>query len=151
MKKKKDNKIKATKFKLVRVDSLKQGPIRHETLSDEILKMLNIIYHTVGHYTASSLEEFETSFMRDLHPESEVKVWCLIAAAWIKYLDLYDPTRSLSYDDCRILSCALIAISAGSSDKELLSLVTKEQLDRLKYCYNNPAEGNGLVDGHHRL
>ena len=29
-----------------------------------------------------TLEQFEVGFMRDMHPESEVALWCSITAAW---------------------------------------------------------------------
>jgi len=47
-----------------------------------------------------TLEQFEVGFMRDMHPEREVDVWCSITAAWLDYRTLFrarlDETSSIS-------------------------------------------------------
>jgi hypothetical protein len=34
----------------------------------------------IGPYLGMTLEEFEIGFMRDMHPEREVALWCTVSA-----------------------------------------------------------------------
>jgi hypothetical protein len=60
-----------------------------------------------------TLEQFEVGFMRDLHPQSEVALWCSITAAWLAYHEKHLRDETLPDDRERKLLGALIAISIG--------------------------------------
>src|SRR5437773_1395038 len=68
---------------------LRPGPIRHETLPPELLEQVKAVYDVFGSYIGMTLEQFEVGFMRDMHPESEVALWCSITAAWLAYHEKY--------------------------------------------------------------
>jgi hypothetical protein len=55
---------------------LRPGPIRHQSLPPDLLKPIQAVYKVIGPYLDTTLEQFEIGFMRDMHPESEVAVWC---------------------------------------------------------------------------
>ena len=44
----------------------------------ELLEHIQAVFDVIGPYLDTTLEQFEIGFMRDMHPESEVAVWCSI-------------------------------------------------------------------------
>ncbi len=76
---------------------LRPGPIRHESLPPVLLEQIKAVFDVIGSYLGMNLEQFEIGFMRDMHPENEVALWCSITAAWLAYHEKF-----LSDDDaCR--------------------------------------------------
>jgi hypothetical protein len=57
---------------------LRPGPIRNESLPPEVLDQIKAVFDVIGPYIDMTLEQFELGFMRDMHPESEVALWCSI-------------------------------------------------------------------------
>ena len=115
---------------------LRSGPIRHKSLPPNVLKMVKAIYDVIGHYLDTTLEQFEIGFMRDMHPESEVVVWCSITAAWLAYHKKFLNDEPLSDCEERQLLAALISISAGVEDVSKLK-VPVEVGRRLLQCYDD--------------
>ena len=114
---------------------LRQGPIGHETLPPELLDRIKIVFDLIGRYTGMTLEEFEIGFMRDMHPEREVAIWCSITAAWLAYHENYLDNETLPDDEERSLVAAVIAISTGVDDVAKLN-VPEEVGRRLLQCYD---------------
>jgi hypothetical protein len=85
-----------------------------------------------------TLEQFEIGFMRDMHPESEVALWCRITKAWLAYHEDFLGNETLPNDEERKLLGALIAISTGIEDVSKLN-VPVEVGRRLVKCYDDPA------------
>lgn len=52
-------------------DNIRSGPIRHDSLSDEILEQVRSIFEIVGPYLETTLEQFEVTLMRDAAPEDD--------------------------------------------------------------------------------
>ena len=73
--------------------------------------------------------------MRDMHPESEVAVWCSITAAWIAYHEQHLGNEMLPDEDEKKLIGALIAISTGVEDVEKLG-VPADVGHKLLACYD---------------
>lgn len=115
---------------------LRPGPIRHESLSAELLEQIGAIYAVLGFYLEKTLEQFEIGFMRDMNPEAEIALWCSIAAAWFDYHDRFRSGEALPNDQERKLLAALIAISAGEDDLQRLP-VTEEVGEQLLACYED--------------
>jgi hypothetical protein len=68
----------------VDADAIRTGPIRHETISDDLLERVRVIYDGIKDFYGSTLEQFEIGFMRDSHPEKEIAVWERILVAMDK-------------------------------------------------------------------
>jgi hypothetical protein len=117
---------------------LRPGPIRHESLPPELLEQIQAVYGIIGDYLGMTLEHFEVGFMRDLHPESEVALWCRIAKAWLAYHEDFLGSQTLPIEDERKLLGALIVISTGIKGVSKLD-VPAEIGRRLVLCYENPA------------
>ena len=56
------------------------------------------------------------------HPESEVSVWCSITAAWIAYHEQHLGDELLPDEDEKKLLAALLSISTGVEDVEVLGV-----------------------------
>ena len=103
-----------------------------------MLEQIQAVYDLIGRYLGMTLEQFEIGFMRDMHPESEVAVWCSIAAAWLAYHEDFLANETQPDEEERKLLAALIAISTGMEDVSKLN-VPAEVGRRLVQCYENPA------------
>jgi hypothetical protein len=115
---------------------LRPGPIRNESLPTELLDQIKAVFDVIGPYIGMTLEQFEIGFMRDMHPESEVALWCSITAAWLAYHEKFLGDETLPDEDERKLLGALIAISIGVEDVAKLN-VPVEVGRRLIPCYND--------------
>ena len=124
-----------TEPKYVDPSQLRPSPLQHQLLPPELLEHLQNIYDVVGPYLDTTLEQFETDFMRDTHPENEVAAWCGITAAWIAYHEKYLGDKLLPEEDEKKLIGALIAISTGVKDAEALE-VPVDVGQRLLACYD---------------
>jgi hypothetical protein len=118
---------------------LRPGPIRHESLPPEMLDQLKAVYDVIGRYLNMTLEQFEIGFMRDLHPESEVALWCSITAAWLAYHEKFLNDETLPDQDERKLLAALLAISTGVDDLEQLGVPVDVGRSLLQ-CYTDSSE-----------
>ena len=117
---------------------LRPGPIRHESLSPELLDQIKAVFDVIGPYLGMTLEEFEIGFMRDMHPESEVALWFRITKAWLAYHEDFLGNETLPSEEERKLLGALIAISTGIEDVSKLN-VPVEVGRKLIECYDDPA------------
>ena len=117
------------------ISQLQPGPIRHESLSPELLDHVRAVFDVIGPYIGMTLEQFEVNLMRDVHPENEVAVWCGITAAWIAYHEEYLDDKYLADDEEKKLIGALIVISTGSRDLEKLN-VPEDVGRKLLECYD---------------
>jgi len=111
------------------------GPIRHDSLSDEILEQVRSIFEIIGPYLETTLEQFEINLMRDAAPEDEVVIWASITAAWMDCHKQHLDDELLPDEDEKKLIAALIAISTGVEDVEALG-VPVEVGRKLLACYD---------------
>ena len=115
---------------------LRPGPIRNESLPPELHDQIKAVFDVIGPYIGMTLEQFEIGFMRDMHPESEVALWCSITAAWLAYHEKFLHDETLPEEDERKMLGALIAISTGVDDVSKLN-VPVEVGRRLILCYDD--------------
>jgi hypothetical protein len=118
---------------------LRLGPIRHESLPPPLLELIRAVFEVIGPYLNITLEQFEVSFMRDLHPESEVALWCRIAKGWLAYHEKFLHSQTLPDEEEKKLLAALIAISTGLEDAARLN-VPIDVGRKLIACYDEPAK-----------
>jgi hypothetical protein len=122
----------------VDLSQLRPGPIRHDSLPPALLQQIQAVFDVIGPYINMTLEEFETGFMRDMHPEREVALWCTITKAWLAYHEDFLANEIQPDEEERNLLVALMAISMGMEDVSKLN-VPAEVGRRLVQCYENPA------------
>jgi hypothetical protein len=123
--------------KNVKLKDLRPGPIRHESLPDELLKTIHAVYETIGLFLTMDLEQFELGFMRDMHPEREAAVWCRIANAWYAYHERFTDLKVQSVEDEREIIGALIAVSTGVRKTQDLP-VSPTVAEQLIACWDVP-------------
>jgi hypothetical protein len=99
---------------------LKNGPIRHETLPDELLDQIRTIHQVTGKYFGQTLEQAEIDFMRDAHPEREIAIWMHIVRAFLKYREMHVTRKPLNVNQGRKIIGALSAISMGRAQGDTL-------------------------------
>ena len=114
---------------------VRPGPIRNESLPPELLEHIRAVYDVVGPYLGTTLEQFEVGFMRDMHPDSEVAIWCSITATWIAYHEKYHGGEVLPDDEEKKMIGALTAISTGVEDAKALG-VPVDVGEKLLACYD---------------
>ena len=119
------------------LSKIRIGPIRHESLSPELLERISAVYDVIGPYLDTNLEKFELSFMRDSHPESEVAIWMSITAAWISYHEKYLNNEFLPDEEERKILGSLLAISMGVTDVTKMK-VSDDVGCKLLQCYDSP-------------
>jgi len=116
-------------------DKFRPGPIRHESLSDELLEQVRSIYDIIGPFLNTTLEQFEITFMRDAGPEGEAFIWSAIAVAWVDYHKQHLDGELLPGEDEKNLLAALVAISTGVEDAEAFG-VPADVGKKLLACYD---------------
>ena len=96
---------------------LVQGPIRHEKLSPESLATARSTYQDVGRYLYPSFEQWELGFLRDCHPERELRIWTKISIAFNDFLARSGRNpEQVSQDEGKLLISHLTAISGGGRE-----------------------------------
>lgn len=125
-----------SKRKRIDPKKLRPGPIRHESLPPDMLEKIKAIYDVIGPYFGKTLEQFEINFMRDMHPETEVAIWCSITAAWLAYHEKFLNDEDQPDEDEKKLLSSLIVISTGVEDVTKLG-VPVEVGRRLLQCYDD--------------
>ena len=124
---------------LIDIRQLQPGPIRHESLSPEMLDHAKAVFDVIGPYLGTTLEQFEVNLMRDANPEDEVVIWVSITAAWIAYHEKYLGYELLPDEDEKELIGALIVISTGC--KEIGKMNVPEDVgQKLLDCYDKLGE-----------
>jgi hypothetical protein len=137
--------------KSINLSQLQPGPIRNQVLAPELLGAIEGVFAMLGRYLGMTLEEFEVGFMRDLHPEREVALWCNIALAWSDYHKKYLNGVVQSDAEEKALLGTLVVISAGANDVGKFR-VPAEVGRRLLQCYHGldtepPSEGSAAQGG----
>ena len=119
---------------------LRPGPIQHESLPPELLAKIKAVFDVIGPHFDMTLKQFETGFMRDLHPEREVALWCRITLAWLAYHEKFLDDERQEDDEERKLLGTLIAISTGVKDVTKFD-VPVEVGEKLLQCYEDLGKG----------
>ena len=98
------------------------GPIRHDSLSDELHEVIGTVHRLIGRYLGKNLEQFEIGFMREKTPAIEVAVWNSIAVAWDTFHRKYIGHIRLPLQEEKALIAGLVAISMGVQQPERLGV-----------------------------
>lgn len=108
-----------------KVSDLKPGPIRHETLPENLLLRIKLVHEVLSEVYDVPFAKFARNFQRDMHPQDEVTVWERIAVA---YLGLVKG-KNLSQDEKRAIFGDLLGISLSTKEMLLEKLNAGDQDD----------------------
>lgn len=121
-----------------RPEALKRGPVRSE-LSEEQLDRLRGIFDVVAPIEGGSWISFLDDFMRDVHPDHEIRIWERITEVFRKEESL---RGNLNDEDRRLLFGVIVRISMGHSVDELLATIPQAKrlrdLERVIASYKEP-------------
>ena len=70
------------KTQLVDPNTIEQGPILRETLTERQLEQITYLYETFKEVDTTPKEKWIDDFKRDLNPEKEIKIWMMMANAY---------------------------------------------------------------------
>lgn len=102
----------------VSLEELVKSPIRHNSLSDDLLERIRNIFEVFReHLCIASLEQFEIDFMRDENPETEIALWENMVLAYKKAITVFG-------DNAVSKNLIFHTIVAGS-----IQALTKEELE----------------------
>lgn len=76
----------------VAVSDIQPGPIRHSSLSADLVARIQKFETLVAEVYPQTHEKWLEGFQRDIHPEAEIAIWEAIATAYQKFTE----KRSLS-------------------------------------------------------
>ena len=109
----------------VDLKDLKEGPIVNDTLSNEIINRIKLVYDELKDYLKDkSLEQFEISFMRDENPLLMVAMWERIVVAFGICKPLFQH-NSLPYVFQTLILKTLNALTEEELENPNIQIVTK--------------------------
>jgi len=92
------------------------GPLRWPQLTPNLEARARGLFYSCGQYLVPTFEQWEAGFCREASPESEIRVWEVIDAAFRDYFDTHLLTPDLATD----VVYELLAISLGIEKDEPL-------------------------------
>lgn len=120
---------------------LRHGPVRHDTLSQGMLEIIDEIHQFFEPHFGVTLEEFEIWFMRHEHPEKQVSTWLGLASVWIDYHEQCLGGNELPIEDEKTLFDALVAISNGVHDARAFDIPEDIAAQLLSFYVELEADG----------
>ncbi len=117
----------------VELASLKRGPLRRESLSDDQMARVRRFHATLAEVDGFTLEERVDHFKRDVHPDAEIEVCEAIAAAYERFCS----SRELSADAKRdvyglLLLRSMMPEEAVLKQAKLKALTEQDALELLR-------------------
>lgn len=100
----------------VRLDQIRMGPIRHETLPQELVVRIRNIHFVLQDLFGDALSETMDNFRRDIDPEKEVRIWERVIAAYYMAVDSLKITKQA--DRKELLGNVLSASMFNAADLE---------------------------------
>jgi hypothetical protein len=92
------------------------GPIRHQTLPDDLVARIRWIHDAFADVDGKSLDARIDAFRRDADPEGEVVIWQHLAMAHLAYRHHHP---SLTFDQKREALAVLVHLSMGVERRRL--------------------------------
>ncbi len=126
-------------IKKIDISKIKEGPIRHATLPDELIKRIKAFKEILADVETISLEETINNFKQDKHPEREVNIWEHITKVYQLYIlekkiiDL--PTKKEVFSV--VLRTSMGVTLEDISDTKLLSKEQVKNIFTTMYSYYN--------------
>lgn len=111
--------------------NLKEGPIRHRNLPDDLLRRIRAFKEILAEVDTTPLADVIDDFRRDVHPEREIAVWEHIANAYQLFLAAH-PTAGLLAKHAAF--SVLLTASLGMDYRNIPNL-TQEQITELVLNY----------------
>jgi hypothetical protein len=107
---------------------LQFGPIRHETLPDELIARIRVIRAALLRVHPQSMEFWLDGFKRDVHPEKEILWWERLSASYLEYFWVKCRDEKQAKSAFRLL----VHIGAGNEVLSTFEDLSEEDVSFLK-------------------
>ena len=136
----------------MQLNEIHLGPIRHESLPEDLMRPLRWTYRHMGHFHCETFEQWEIGFMRDTNPINEIALWVKMTWAALEFVKTRaGRTVRQAYGEL----LAAQEITVGSSDKprrirfKSPGLLSKNELRALLQLIENVPDY--LADPNHEI
>src|SRR5262249_7796322 len=120
--------------------TLRPGPIRHGSLPPDLLGQIRAVFDVIGPHIDMTLGGFEIGFMRDMHPEREVALWCGMAKAWLAYHEDFLGNETLPNEEERkLLGAASWASHTSRLGLGFLAATCRPRKSRMSRAIGSPS------------
>lgn len=105
--------------------TLRPGPIRRDSLSDQQMTALRRIHETFFEVDGFSFDERVDHFKRDMHPDRELALWKRMADAYSRFCVTRELTSAAKRE-----AYSLVLTRSMASETEVLKRVNPQVLSR---------------------
>ena len=107
--------------------TLRLGPIRHESLSDEILVAIRRIHSVFAGVDGMTLEERENLFRRDVHPAREVATWLVMADVFERFCGSIELSNEAKRDVFSLVLMRSMATEEDTLERVKRTVLTEDE------------------------
>lgn len=127
------NLIKKSKWGVMEASKLKSGPVRHATLSDNLINRIQLIHSVFADVANESLERTINNFQRDVNPEREVAIWERMSGVFLTFIR----RRTFTVDEKKEIFGIILSLSfgTGAEKKHSLNKISTEYVKQLRQIY----------------
>ena len=111
--------------------TLRKGPIRHESLSEDFLARVRKFHSMLAEVDGMTIEERVDCFRRDLHPENEIVVWEAIARAFERFCRARDLSADAKRDVYSLLLMRSMTTEAETLKRVDFKALSLDDADKL--------------------
>jgi hypothetical protein len=116
-------------------EKIKFGPVRHKTLSNTLLRRIQIINSIFSEVLNGNLEKTINDFQRDSNPENEIQVWERMSTAYLEFVQESGLTLSQKKEAVSFLLSASFGEEAEKDFEP--NQLSNEQIKKLSFIFRN--------------
>jgi hypothetical protein len=130
--------------KKVRAAELEPGPLQHKSIPEPLAGLVRGTFPLVGRYIQPTLEQWEVGFMRDVHIGREIRIWAVVAGAFLTFHRRRNLPLRADEEEKRLVGALLRAGETAEDDPEAKTI---PDYDFLRECLADPAKPAEWADG----
>ena len=109
------------------IEPVESSPIRHESLHPSLIIRIRNIRYILQEVFPQEFSEMTLNFMRDMHPENEIRIWEGIAVAFACYKELYAPSLEEQEEVYRLLLHSSISNIEETFEDDSYKILDKQK------------------------
>lgn len=118
----------------IKISDLKQGPTRHYSLPQELVRRIKKFKQILTNVETASLEKTINDFKRDINPEKEIQIWEHIASIYQSYIF---ENAIIDLSTKKEVFSVILATSMGIEGFKNVKILNKDQIDNIIYRYQH--------------
>jgi hypothetical protein len=120
--------------------ALRPGPIRHAKLADAQLARIEQLQKTFSEVDPNPLSQWVEDFSRDMHPEREIHIWEIMAAAYTRFVERHALTLEAKKEVYSLVLQRSGATEADTLAHLELRLLTTDEAKQIISLYGEEAQ-----------